>query len=148
MFKNYPYYYQNRKLLIFSFVSQKCYKFNHYKIFFNVFFLLLDEDDEQQEEDAEEDDEDEEAGDDEEEDPTIPSQVKSGEIPSTVLNSKVIHISKLPKSEYYFLAFLLKSRIFQTDFVTKLLLWPKGNSQILDKIDLETWYKNISLSFI
>lgn len=41
---------------MFSFVSQKCYKFNHYKIFFNVFFLLLDEDDEQQEEDAEEDD--------------------------------------------------------------------------------------------
>lgn len=73
---------------------------------FDVFFYLDDE-----EMEAGDDDEEMEAGDDddeeEEEDPTLPSQVKSGEISSNVLNSKVIHISKLPKSKYYYFTIFL-----------------------------------------
>ncbi|XP_065372473.1 DNA-binding protein modulo [Calliphora vicina] len=43
---------------------------------------------------ADEANEDEEAG---EEEPTIPSKVKTGEIPSTVPANKIVHVTKLPK---------------------------------------------------
>ncbi|KAI8130156.1 DNA-binding protein modulo [Lucilia cuprina] len=53
------------------------------------------ENEEEKEEDDEEEDEDEEDAANEE--PTIPSKVKSGEIPSTVPSSKIVHVVKLPK---------------------------------------------------
>ncbi|XP_037818020.1 DNA-binding protein modulo isoform X2 [Lucilia sericata] len=61
-----------------------------------------DEEDEAENDNDEEKEEDDEEEDEEEEDaanevPTIPSKVKSGEIPSTVPSSKIVHVVKLPK---------------------------------------------------
>lgn len=63
-----------------------------------------EDDDEEADEEQEENDEDDDDDDDEgpteapiDEEPTIPSKVKSGEIPATVPLSRIVHITKLPK---------------------------------------------------